>query len=119
MGEDLDKLIAQEQVRLAFRRKMHQLEYGPVVRPHMRPHTWCMHIPKLRGDPVAFGIVFKVWPTRMTHLRFSFGSLGEDPTVLIAEFHGTPESGRWLMLPNRFCFNTLLKQFKGLSAGDL
>jgi hypothetical protein len=94
---------------------------GRLNRPRMRPHTWVFLQTDL-ADPhsiICLGIVFTIWSQRKYNsVRFH------------AELHGEPitSSGRLTKLSNdadgiviseRWCWESLLKEFKGLSAGDL
>lgn len=84
--------------------------------PPLRPHTWVFG-PK--DEPL--GVVFKIWPKSIDHLVCQDG--GGHP-VRPARFRamsyiGEPYPIRALQVSHRKYFYALLKQFKGLSAGDL
>lgn len=89
--------------------------------PALRPHTWVF----LRSgtddtDAICLGIVFNVWPTRKFNmLRFT----AHTPTGKELKTSGrltkisNGEDG--LILDLRWPWETLCKQYKGLSAGNL
>lgn len=123
MSDELDRLIKQEMAKQTQKLKLARM-MTRLVRPHMRPHTWCFMYQDLNKDPVGLGIIFQVWPRHMTHLRFEITLRDGTKTIEVAQFQDLHQSGssietRGLLIPKRWCFGRLLKEYKGLSAGDL
>lgn len=92
-----------------------------LMRPHMRPHTWVFLRQKdNKEEPViCLGVVFNTWDrAKFNMIRFTAHQKAEEIST----------SGRLTVLDNgetgiildvRWPWTTLLKEFRGLSAGDL
>lgn len=126
MSDELDKLIKAEMVKQQCRLKVARMVdmTKPQMRPHIRPHTWCYMYEDLNKDPVGLGIVFQVWPMHMTHLRFELTGNHGMKIIEVAQFQdltqrGEPVETRGLLIPKRWCFDRLMKEYKGLTAGNL
>ena len=95
---------------------------APVMRPHLRPHTWVAIYEDLKEDAKGLGVVFKQWPRHMTHLRFELTHNDGIKVIEVAHFSDLEAGGnthRILFVPRRWCFDRLLREYRGLSAGDL
>ena len=91
------------------------------MRPHMRPHTWVFLRQKdNKENPViCLGIVFNTWDrAKFNMIKFTAHQDSEEVST----------SGRLTVLDNgetgivldvRWPWTSLLKRFRGLSAGDL
>jgi len=95
------------------------------VMPVLRPHTWVAMYEQDEKDPMALGIVFALWPSNMTHLRFELtldNGLKVYETATFHEFDSKDwdvRGQRFLVVPKRWCWNRLLREYRGLSAADL
>lgn len=84
--------------------------------PPLRPHTWIFG-PK--EEPL--GVVFNTWPMSVDHLvcRDGDGQLVKPARFRAMSYFGKRHPIRALQVSHRKYFYALLKEFKGLSAGDL
>lgn len=90
--------------------------------PDTRPFTWVAMLFGVKQEPRALGVVFNVWPKHMTHLRFQLTREDGKEFVEVATFHELPgfERDRFIIVPKRWCWDRLLKEFQGgLSAGNM
>ena len=108
------------------RRLLNQIIGKPpakLMRPDMRPHTWVFLRDKAdKEEPVTcLGVVFKVWDrAKFNMIRFTAhthtGKEIKTSGLLTILDNG---QDRGLILDVRWPWTTLLKEFKGLSAGNL
>ena len=91
------------------------------VRPHMRPHTWVFLRQRDSDEPIiCLGIVFHEWP-RNKYNMVNFSShthTGKElkTSGLLAKLDN---GGIGLVIKVRWPWGALLREYKGLSAGDL
>lgn len=128
MTDRIDKAINAEMTRRQLRnitaKVLVDSEWKfPLMRPHMRPHTWVAKVDDIQGDPYALGVVFHTWPKHMTHLRFELEMPNGSKQIETAQFHDLlingEKNGRFLMITKRWVFERLMREYRGLSAGDL
>lgn len=114
-----EKNLLEAARRLRLRNMAHR--GGKLVRPKLRPHTW-VFLQADKADPesiICLGICFHTW----SHKKYNAVNFH-------ADMNGTPiqSSGRLTKLTNdqdgiviseRWCWESLLKEFKGLSAGNI
>jgi hypothetical protein len=93
-----------------------------LMRPHMRPHTWVfLRQQGIADDPVTcLGIVFHEWP-RNKYNMINFTSQTNTGEELKTSGLLTPlDNGQTgLVLKVRWPWGAMLKQYKGLSDGNL
>jgi len=94
-----------------------------LMRPHMRPHTWVFLRQKNnREEPVfCLGVVFHTWDrVKYNMVRFTAHSKTTDREITTSGRLTTLDNGETgLIIDKRWPWKTLLKEFRGLSAGDL
>jgi len=131
MTDRIDKAIQAEQTRRLLNQIVNRALFAKSqptggalqVRPHMRPHTWVTMVDEIEGEPYALGIVFHTWPKHMTHLRFELVMPDGSKQIETAQFHELVSNGhakgRFLMITKRWVFERLMREYRGLAAGDL
>lgn len=90
--------------------------------PALRPHTWIfLRQPGNEEDPaICLGIVFKVWPMRKYNMvRFTAHTHTGKEIKTAGRLTVLDNGAAGLIIDVRWPWDTLLKQYKGLSAGDL
>lgn len=89
--------------------------------PVLRPHTWVFLRQKdNRKEPVIrLGIVFNTWPRKFNMLCFRVKTNVGDPVEARGRFTVLDNGETGLILDHRWCWDSLLHQYKGLSAGNL
>jgi len=89
--------------------------------PVLRPHTWVFL--RQRDNPkepvIHLGIVFHTWPRKFNMLRFTTETDQGEPIVETARFTAMDNGAIAVVLNRRWCWDTLLHRYKGLSAGNL
>ncbi len=92
-----------------------------LVRPDMRPHTW-VFLRQNDEDPpaICLGIVFHVWATNKYNMvKFVAHNPTGQEIVTRGRLVALDNGSTGLIVDKRWAWNSLLKRFKGLSAGDL
>ena len=101
----------------------------PKFKPHLKPHTFVF----LRGrsgrisDCMLLGLIFQVWPKGLTHIRITHEDLGTgDKWSAVGQFCRVKlpsgkvlEGERGLVVDERWAWDSLLFNYRGLAAGDL
>jgi len=118
MSGEARRITQDARVKLMIRR----ISNGAHMRPHMRPHTWVfMRQEDNKEDPVTcLGIVFHEWPRKkynMINFTSHTHSGKELKTSGLLTLLDNGHAG--LVLQVRWPWGAMLKQYKGLSAGDL
>jgi len=124
MSNDARKIAQDARLKLMFRRIIDNMgkAHPTFIQPHMRPHTWVF----LRQDDnhdepiICLGIVFHEW-TRNKYNMVNFTShtaTGKEikTSGLLTKLDN---GGTGLVLQTRWPWGALLREYKGLSAGDL
>lgn len=124
MTDEARKIAQDARLKLMLRRiidggrsKAHAL-----MQPHMRPHTWVfLRQEENQEDPIIhLGIVFHEWPiTKYNMVNFtSHTSTGKElkTSGLLTKL----DNGQvGLVIQTRWPWGAMLREYKGLSAGDL
>ena len=93
-----------------------------LVRPNMRPHTWVFLLRKdNRKMPITcLGIVFHTWDrAKYNMIRFTAPADNGIEVVASGRLTVLDNGETGIVLNERWPWTTLLKKFRGLSAGDL
>jgi len=120
---DARKIVGDARTKLCIRRIFDGIGVGHAnyMQPHMRPHTWVFLRQDDHDDPIiCLGIVFKEWPRskyNMVNFISHTNSGKEIKTSGLLTKLDNDEIG--LVLQVRWPWGALLRQYKGLSAGDL
>lgn len=118
----LDKLIKEEQQRANLHLMVRRAVAKP-MRPHMRPHTWVFLRQKDNPkDPViCLGIVFHTWDrAKYNMVRFTAHDTNSTREITTSGRLTVLDNGEiGIIIDKRWPWTTLLKEFRGLSAGDL
>ncbi len=122
MSEKLDKLIKEEEQRVKLKLMLRRCVAKP-MRPHMRPHTWVFLRQKDNPqDPViCLGIVFHTWDrAKYNMIRFTAHSKTTAREITTSGRLTILDNGETgIVIDKRWPWKTLMKEFRGLSAGDL
>ena len=120
---DARKIVGDARTKLCIRRILDGIgiSHANYMQPHMRPHTWVFLRQDSKADPViCLGVVFKEWPrNKYNMVNFtSHCSNGQElKTSGLLTKLDNDEIG--LVLQVRWPWGALLREYKGLSAGDL
>jgi hypothetical protein len=90
--------------------------------PALRPHTWIfLRQPGDQEDSaICLGIVFKVWAMKKYNMIRFTAHTGTGKEIHASGRLTTLDNGKdGLVLDVRWPWETMLKEYKGLSAGDL
>ncbi len=133
MGKDLNeknleqacrRIAGDAKTKLCMRRIFDGARQGKLQRmmpPHMRPHTWIFLRQKDNDDPIiCLGVVFHEWPRNkynMVNFTSHTHTGKELKTSGLLTLLDNGQSG--LVIQVRWPWGAMLKQYKGLSAGDL
>ncbi len=112
--KNIEKAARQLRIRLmANRKRLHA--------PALRPHTW-IFLRQGDGDEdaICLGIVFHVWAIKKYNMVRFTGHTNTGKEVKTSGRLTKISNGEdGLILDVRWPWGTMLKQYKGLSAGDL
>ncbi len=113
--KNIEKAARQLRIRLLVNRKhLHA--------PALRPHTW-VFLRQTKDeveDAICLGIVFKVWPTKKYNMvRFTAHTTTGKEVKTSGRLTKISNGQDGLILDVRWPWETLLKEHKGLSAGNL
>ena len=123
---DAKKIVDDARTKLLIKRMIDRVSNPSTktfaVQPHMRPHTWVfLRQPGNEEDPIiCLGIVFHVWPRKkynMINFSSHTNTGKEIKTSGLLTKLDTGAAG--LVLKVRWPWGSLLREYKGLSAGDL
>lgn len=92
------------------------------IRPHLRPHTWVfLYQRDNHKEPIIrLGIVFHTWDrARYNMLRFTAHTKAGGEVTTSGRLTVLDNGDTGIIIDVRWPWVTLLKKFKGLSAGDL
>lgn len=124
MSNDARKVAQDARLKLMFRRIIDNMgkAHPTFMQPHMRPHTWVfLRQEDNDEDPIiCLGIVFHVWPRKkynMINFSSHTNTGKEIKTSGLLTKLDTGAAG--LVLKVRWPWGSLLREYKGLSAGDL
>lgn len=95
---------------------------GALVRPPLRPHTWVfLRQRNNRKEPVfCLGICFHTWDrAKYNMVRFTAHDRAGKEITTSGRLTILDNGETGLIIDKRWPWTTLLKEFKGLSAGDL
>ena len=112
--KNIEKAARQLRIRLMLNRKQPHA-------PALRPHTW-VFLRQGDGDEdaICLGIVFKVWATRKFNMiRFTAHTPTGKEVKTSGRLTEISNGEEGLVLDVRWPWETLCKQYKGLSAGNL
>lgn len=125
--KNLEKAARQLSTKLLLHRiltvtntKPNTVAYPKLMPPHMRPHTWVfLRQTGMTPPAIALGVIFHTWPRKKFNMvRFTAHTpSGEVKTSGCLTPLDNGEVG--LILDVRWPWKTLLKKYKGLSAGNL
>ncbi len=91
------------------------------VHPHMRPHTWIFLRQKDTDEPIiCLGVVFHEWPRNkynMVNFTSHTATGKELKTSGLLTLLDNGQTG--LVIQVRWPWGAMLREYKGLSAGDL
>lgn len=93
-----------------------------LMQPDMRPHTWIFLRQDNKQVPViCLGIVFNTWPmNKFNMVRFTAHDRASDKEVTTSGRLTKLDNGAdGLVLDVRWPWMTMMKKYRGLSAGDL
>ena len=128
MPDKIDKFIEHEKQRQRTRYMVGRIIAGAavgdadLVRPHMRPHTLVFLRQKDNGkvSVIPLGIVFKTWDrAKFNMIRFTAQTYAGKEVATSGRLTVLENGENGIVLDVRWPWTTLLKEFKGLSAGDL
>jgi hypothetical protein len=94
---------------------------GLLRRPELRPHTWVFLQPDL-ADPesiTCLGIVFTTWPLNKYNAVNFHAELNGEPITSSGRLTKLSNDQEGIIVSERWCWESLLKEFKGLSAGNI
>lgn len=89
---------------------------------HLRPHTWVFLRQKhnLKTPVICLGIVFNTWDrAKFNMLRFTGNHRDGTPVATSGRITVLDNGEIGIVIDARWAWTTLLKKFKGLSAGNL
>ncbi len=111
--ENLEKAARRLRIRLiANRKQLHA--------PALRPHTWIFLRDNDGESVLCLGIVFHVWPrNKYNMIRFTAKTDAGMDISTSGRLTKLDNGKDGLVLDLRWPWETLLKQYKGLSAGNL
>ncbi len=124
MSNEARKIVQDARLKLMLHRIMDATRRNKVhalMQPHMRPHTWIFLRQKDDDEPIiCLGIVFHEWP-RSKYNMVNFTSHTHTGKELKTSGLLTKlDNGQiGLVLQTRWPWGALLREYKGLSAGDL
>ena len=118
--EQTRRILNQVINRQLFCPSQHIFKTGPV---HLRPHTWVfLRQRDNRKEPITcLGIVFETWDrARFNMIRFTYRSKTDDSEITTSGRLTLLDNGETgIVLDVRWPWTTMLKKFRGLSAGNL
>jgi hypothetical protein len=123
---DAKKIVDDARTKLLIKRMIDRVSRPQtkfqLMQPHMRPHTWVFLRQEANDeDPIiCLGIVFHVWPRKkynMINFSSHTNTGKEIKTSGLLTKLDTGAAG--LVLKVRWPWGSLLREYKGLSAGDL
>ena len=118
--KNVERICQDEITRRMLYKVIGQLP-AELMRP-LRPHTWIfMRQRNNRKEPViCLGIVFNTWDrSKFNMLRFTANRPDGTPVTTSGRFTVLDNGERGLVIDVRWAWNTLLKKYRGLSAGNL
>ncbi len=119
MADDKTRKAIEQAARTLFIRNLAHRQ--GLVRPKMRPHTW-VFLQQDIADPsaiICLGIVFATWDQKKYNsINFEAELHGNEITTT-GRFADLTNGMTGLIITERWAWESLLGEFKGLSAGDL
>jgi hypothetical protein len=115
--EKTKKAIERAALTLRIRNIAHRKS---LLRLNMRPHTWCfLRQEDMPEEVICLGIVFHTWPMKKYNMvKFHVSMNGED--IHARGKLTTFSNGQaGIILDKRWAWESLLKEYKGLSAGNV
>jgi len=104
--------------RLRVRNLAHR---STLKRPNMRPHTWVFLQSDL-ADPasiICLGIVFTTWSLKKYNAVNFHAELNGEAITSSGRLTVLSNDQEGIIISERWCWESLLKEFKGLSAGNI
>jgi len=122
---DAKKIAEDARTRLQIKRIIDRVSNQStkihVIQPHMRPHTWVFLRQDDNNDPIiCLGIVFKEWARNKYNMVKFTSQTAERKELKTSGLLTKLDNGdTGLILTVRWPWGALLREYKGLSAGDL
>lgn len=113
--KNIEKAARQLRLRLLVNRKR-------LHAPALRPHTWIFlrQAGNEKEPVICLGIVFHVWPIQKYNMvRFTAHTNTGKDVKTSGRLTKLDNGGDGMVLDVRWPWMTLLKEFKGLSAGNI
>jgi len=113
--KNMEEAARKLRIRTMAHRKM-------LVQPHMRPHTWVFLRQEDNEDEpiICLGIVFKKWPRNKYNMINFSSHTNTGKEIKTSGLLTKLDNGQdGLVIKVRWPWGSLLKEYKGLSAGDL
>jgi hypothetical protein len=124
MSGESRKIAQDARTKLMFRRIINGAWPGKLqrmVRPHMRPHTWVFLRQRDVDEPIInLGIVFHEWPRNKYNMINFTSHTATGKELKTSGLLTQLDNGQTgLVLQVRWPWGAMLREYKGLSAGDL
>jgi hypothetical protein len=114
-----EKNLLEAARRLRLRNMAHR--GGKLSRPKLRPHTY-VFLQQDKADPsdvICLGIVFTTWSLKKFNAVNFHAELNGAPITSSGRLTKLSNDQDGIIVSERWCWESLLKEFKGLSAGNI